>query len=431
MTRALRVLAAIVAVVSCSNDNHSSAPTIATVDPATGPALGGTTITMTGTGLAAGAIVIVGSNEASAVQATGDTQLTFTLPPGTQQDTVDVTVADENGFATSPAAFTYNPIPAAIAIAPASAPAAGGTTVTVMGRGFMSFNAGVPTVTIGGVPMTNVQVVTDQMLTGVTGAAPAGAPVFAEVDVQVSNANGSATLPASFEMTKQGLILISRSDQSLVFLDPSTGNTMPLSAVGIRLHGCVLGPDGTVYAVARDPSGMFALYTLDPLTGNTTRIGYTTDATTRSTASRRSRSPATPSTGLSTVRAARNTFKRLASLDTNTGSATLIGSAAITTTRGESIGPHDATTVYYAETTSGTLDTLSRSRRRREPLVRRCPAGLGARVHGFVQLGTTLVLLEGGTPAAIYSVNTTTGVLTPMGSSILQGIGMCSTPPSF
>ncbi|HEY1815797.1 MAG TPA: IPT/TIG domain-containing protein [Kofleriaceae bacterium] len=430
MTRALRVLAAIVAVVSCSNDNHSSAPTIATVAPATGPATGGTTVTMTGTGLAAGAIVIVGSSEASAVQATGDTQLTFTLPPGTQQDTVDVTVADENGFATSPGSFTYNPIPAAIAITPAAGPAAGGTTVTVTGRGFMSFNAGASTVTIGGVPLTNVQVVSDQMLTGVTGAAPAGAPVFTQVDVQVSNANGSATLPASFEMTKQGLLLISSSDQALVFFDPSTGETVPLSIVGLRLHGCVLGPDGTVYAVARDPSGMFALYTLDPLTGNTTRIGYTTDATNAQYGISSIAFAGNTLYGFVDGPCCSNTFKRLASLDTNTGSATLIGSAAITTTRGESIGAHDATTVYYAETTSGTLDTLSlaTSARTTGPTM---SGGLGARVHGFVQLGTTLVLLEGGTPSAIYSVNTTTGVLTPMGSSILQGTGVCSTPPSF
>jgi hypothetical protein len=254
--------------------------------------------------------------------------------------------------------------------------------------------------------------------------------VFTQVDVQVSNANGSATLPASFEMTKQGLLLISRSDQALVFLDPSTGDTVPLSAVGLRLHGCVLGPDGTVYAVARDPSGMFALYTLDPLTGNTTRIGYTTDATNTQYGISSIAFASNTLYGFVDGPCCSNTFKRLASLDTNTGSATLIGSAAITTTRGESIGAHDATTVYYAETTSGTLDTLSlaTSARTTGPTM---SGGLGARVHGFVQLGTTLVLLEGGTPSVLYSVNTTTGVLTPMGSSIVQGTGVCSTPPSF
>ncbi|HZV02632.1 MAG TPA: IPT/TIG domain-containing protein [Planctomycetota bacterium] len=75
-------------------------------------------------------------------------------------------------------------------ISPSSGPTTGGTNVTVMGNNF----ATVTVVTIGGVPISNLKVVSDTTLTGTTGAGTAG---LADL-VIISSGNGSATAKGAF-----------------------------------------------------------------------------------------------------------------------------------------------------------------------------------------------------------------------------------------
>ncbi|MBI5066834.1 MAG: IPT/TIG domain-containing protein [Deltaproteobacteria bacterium] len=163
-------------------------PAIAAVTPGSGPTAGGTGVILTGTGFAAGATVAFGGVPA-AVTASSTTSITA-VAPAHAAGPVDVAVQNPDGQASvRPAAFTYLPPPRLLAIAPASGPDAGGTSVSLSGTGF---SAGA-TVTFGGLPAA-VTAASGFSLTAVAPAHAAGT-----VDVVVRNADGqSAALPAAY-----------------------------------------------------------------------------------------------------------------------------------------------------------------------------------------------------------------------------------------
>ncbi len=93
-----------------------SAPTVSAVSPNTGPAAGGTPVTVTGTNFTSGATVAFGGVAATNVQITSPTSLTATSPPGSS--TVHVTVTGTGGSSTGGPGdqFTYaaaGPVPGA------------------------------------------------------------------------------------------------------------------------------------------------------------------------------------------------------------------------------------------------------------------------------------------------------------------------------
>ncbi len=83
------------------------APTVTSVSPASGPATGGTTVTVNGTGFTGATAVHVGAAAAS-FTVVSDTQLTATVPPGSI-GTVDVTVTGPGGTSATATGdhFTY------------------------------------------------------------------------------------------------------------------------------------------------------------------------------------------------------------------------------------------------------------------------------------------------------------------------------------
>lgn len=84
------------------------APTITAVTPATGPAAGGTTITITGTGFMAGSTVKVGDSAATVTSInTAGTQIVATTPAGTGNSSVTVSLASTPQFTTYLNAFAY------------------------------------------------------------------------------------------------------------------------------------------------------------------------------------------------------------------------------------------------------------------------------------------------------------------------------------
>jgi len=89
-------------------------PVVASLTPPSGPASGGTSVTITGTNFIGTTAVDFGLNPASSFIVNSDTQITVTSPSGNPGTTVDVTVTTPNGTSlTSPAdQFTYlNPAP--------------------------------------------------------------------------------------------------------------------------------------------------------------------------------------------------------------------------------------------------------------------------------------------------------------------------------
>jgi DNA-binding beta-propeller fold protein YncE len=87
------------------------APTVTKVEPASGPAAGGTTVTITGTNLTGATAVKFGSASATGVKVESASEVTAVSPAGS--GTVDVTVSTPGGTSTTSSAdkFSYVPAP--------------------------------------------------------------------------------------------------------------------------------------------------------------------------------------------------------------------------------------------------------------------------------------------------------------------------------
>jgi len=174
------------------------APQLTAIAPTRGPAAGGIPVTLTGLGFldapAGTNLVLFGGVAALDVLELSDTSLVCTLPAGTPGATVDVTLANDNGQATLARAFVYQGAPTLTGVVPDHGPAAGGTSVTLVGSGFQGGGAGPNSVTFGATPATEVVVLDDATLTC---RAPAGTS-GASVAITLSNASGSVTHPAAY-----------------------------------------------------------------------------------------------------------------------------------------------------------------------------------------------------------------------------------------
>ncbi|MFC5345246.1 IPT/TIG domain-containing protein [Brevundimonas staleyi] len=167
---------------------YYGAPTAAVLSPSVGGGVGGTVVTLTGTGFVPGSTSIrIGGVQvaASNVTVTGSTSLSFSTPAHAV-GRVDLTVTTPYGT-TAPliGAFTYA-LPTATALSPSTGPTTGGTVVTLTGTGFA---AGSTSVMIGGeaVPASAVTVASATSLTFATPAHAAGA-----VDVTVTTLDGTS-----------------------------------------------------------------------------------------------------------------------------------------------------------------------------------------------------------------------------------------------
>jgi hypothetical protein len=160
------------------------APTLTAVSPATGPAAGGATVTLTGTGFRAGMPVSFGGAAATGLTIISATQATV-VTPAHAVGVVSVSVSPPGGTATRNNGYTYVVAPTLSAITPDNGPAAGGTTVTLTGTGL----TGATSVTFDGVPGSGVTVVTDHKVTVQTPMHGLGV-----VNVEVTTAGGTAAL---------------------------------------------------------------------------------------------------------------------------------------------------------------------------------------------------------------------------------------------
>ncbi len=172
-------------------------PSITSVAPSSGPTSGGTSVTISGTGFLSGATVTIGGVQALVVNVTSSSTITLITPlaPPNEQGTLpqDIVITNPDSTTASKAGgFTYSATPLAITtISPAASAPAGGTLVTITGTGFT--NAVQSSVTFGGVPATNVQVVNTTTITATAPAHAAG-----KVDVVVTVGSASKTVTGGF-----------------------------------------------------------------------------------------------------------------------------------------------------------------------------------------------------------------------------------------
>jgi hypothetical protein len=165
-----------------------SPPTISGVSPVSGPAAGGTTVTVTGTNFVSGATVVVATTSATSVTVVSSTQLTFVTPSigtGTTATVpANITVTNPDGQkVTSVDAFTYvAPSPAISSVTPSVVFADGGQTITITGTNFRSG----ATVTVGGTAASGVNFISGTLMTATAPAHAAGS-----VPVVVKNSDGT------------------------------------------------------------------------------------------------------------------------------------------------------------------------------------------------------------------------------------------------
>ncbi len=167
-----------------------STGTVLAVTPPRGPLAGGTSVTITGTGFAAGCTVKVGGVVATGVIVSGTTSITAKTPASASGGAKDVTVTTAAGTWTLAGGFTYASAPTLDSVTPTAGPSSAGTAITLTGTNFI---AGATTVTVGGVAATSVQVRSPTSLTARVPAGAAGAK-----DVIVTTGGGTAKRTAGF-----------------------------------------------------------------------------------------------------------------------------------------------------------------------------------------------------------------------------------------
>ncbi|WP_218003053.1 IPT/TIG domain-containing protein, partial [Nocardia asiatica] len=113
-------------------------PAVTTVLPNTGPATGGTTVVITGTGLTGATAVNFGATPATSFTVDSPTQITAIAPAGT--GTAQLTVTTPGGTS-SGVAYTYIPVPALTTLVPNVGTETGGTTVVLTGTGLTGTTA--------------------------------------------------------------------------------------------------------------------------------------------------------------------------------------------------------------------------------------------------------------------------------------------------
>ena len=212
----------------------SAAPAFAAVpvaQPAEGPNLGGTALTLAGQNFTSLQAVALGSQLVSAPTLNGSTQIQVTAPASAASGPVNATAYFADGWlAIAPDAFSYGP--QILQILPNAGSRNGGDSIQIYGYGFGS-DASQLAVTIGAAPATvqkieNVPAMAPLLgldpnypfgLERITLTTPAGTP--GPAGVSISAPSGSATLPQGFQFLQSEQFFGKPGFYRFIFYDQS------------------------------------------------------------------------------------------------------------------------------------------------------------------------------------------------------------------
>jgi hypothetical protein len=233
---------------STSSSDHftyssAGSPSVSSVTPGSGSALGGDTVTVLGSGFTAATTVNFGGTAATDFTVLSDTALLATVPAGTA-GTVDITVVTPSGTSSTSSAdhFTYTSAPSAPSVSSlgtTSGGSGGGTVLIITGSGF----TGATAVSFGDYPALSFFVNSDTQLTAVAPSQAAGT-----VDVEVTTPSGTSSAVTADHFTYSAASAPSVSSVS-VNMGPTAGAT-EVTILGNNFSGATAVTFGSTGAVS-------------------------------------------------------------------------------------------------------------------------------------------------------------------------------------
>ena len=446
LNRNLQALSILLIAASCGTvevvadgGNPAVAPVIASVTPANGPLEGGNDITLTGENFAVGLTVVMNGREVVDALVPDENTITFQAPSATTAgELADILVYGNTGFGRIEAAYTYNAGPTIELVAPAFGPLGGGAPLEIRGSGFLENSAGTPTVLIGGVEATNVQVVNDTTLTATSPSASADIVALPQ-DVVVENDNGTATTDGSFVYVRPGLLVATRKNEfgtplGVSFFDIPTKRLVQLAALdsGVARMEFVPGT-GLIMRLNR----------IGAIGGNGSRMWRRVDLQTGAISDL---GPVRVGQSTQTVRPIAlvggqlrglNSSRQFGSIDLNAMTFNGVGPTAGNPSRG-CLAANGANSVFHLDGATDALSTFVASTGivTAGPAISGIPNGGDLRCHGAANVAGTLfaVFIDRSfseNPASLYRINTTTGVAT-LEADLGNGYGaLTATPTGF
>ncbi len=181
------------ALTQADQFTYEPAPVVTSLSPVAGALLGGTVVTISGSGLTGASSVKFGSVAAASYSVVSATSITATTP-AQLAGTVDVTVTTPVATSAISSAdqFTYEAPPSVSGVSPLVGPTAGGSTVTVTGANFIGASA----VDFGTVVATSFTVISASSLSAVTAPGSLGT-----VDVTVTTPLGTSAVVGADHFT--------------------------------------------------------------------------------------------------------------------------------------------------------------------------------------------------------------------------------------
>ena len=221
-----------------------AAPQVTSLATTTGSTVGGTSVTINGTGFLQVSVVMFGSSLATSFTVNSPTSITA-IAPAAAAGTVDVTIVNSLGASTASTAdqFTYQAppsLPAITHVSPGTATTTGGDTITITGSNF----TGATAVMFGTTPAASYTVTSPSTITAV-----APAHVSGNVDVQVTTSGGTSVTGA----TDQLLFTVPVLTPIITNLSTASGSTAGRTSVtimGVNFTGATQVMFGSVPATS-------------------------------------------------------------------------------------------------------------------------------------------------------------------------------------